>query len=654
MRCNVLSLALAAGAACSASAFAQDQMSGERFTRSTEVIAPSVMIVNGQWMPVPLATVSNRTVQIIYDNGVGTPATGAFSTGSTPRWHTMDDMSFTPGPGAGSGQTLSEMTMSLAHPANPTFPITDPVWVRVRIWDTVNTANTPVTSDLRYDVYFKFNAPTTGWGTAYSVSQAIDLTTAVPAVTTTDDAIWVDEAFYRDNGTSTPTVPNTDFTAVFASNTGDIHTAGSSDPSYWRDADGSGDFNVATEQRGFTAPAVANYIWQFKADIGAATGACCKFDGTCAAGLTQTACTASGGTYAGDNTTCSAATCPTGSCCLPDGSCVGNMTPGGCASQTGVFGGAGSVCGACPQPAAVLYNNDYAGSPPIPGLGVFATGTPDQFGTAAPAGTQWSEMYYNSGATCAATGIGFNGSGTFRLADNFTVPAGGWTIQQAVVYVIGSANVYAPAITGGTLQIWNGQPGAAGSSVVFGDTTTNRFASVMFTSVYRIGNSNVFNEETDIPVFRVALNVNATLPPGNYWLDYGITDTGNFGVPTTVLNAPNTPGANALQLVSGAWTAIVDAGENVSVNPPTQGCSNSPQDLAFVLLGTGGGSVCYPNCDHSTTIPFLNVADFTCFLQKFAAADPYANCDHSTVAPALNVADFTCFLQKFAAGCSAP
>jgi hypothetical protein len=29
----------------------------------------------------------------------------------------------------------------------------------------------------------------------------------------------------------------------------------------------------------------------------------------------------------------------------------------------------------------------------------------------------------------------------------------------------------------------------------------------------------------------------------------------------------------------------------------------------------------------------------------------YANCDHSTTSPVLNVADFTCFLQKFAAGC---
>ena len=47
----------------------------------------------------------------------------------------------------------------------------------------------------------------------------------------------------------------------------------------------------------------------------------------------------------------------------------------------------------------------------------------------------------------------------------------------------------------------------------------------------------------------------------------------------------------------------------------------------------------------------LNVADFTCFFQKFAMGDPYANCDGSGTPPVLNVQDFTCFLQKFAAGC---
>jgi hypothetical protein len=70
-------------------------------------------------------------------------------------------------------------------------------------------------------------------------------------------------------------------------------------------------------------------------------------------------------------------------------------------------------------------------------------------------------------------------------------------------------------------------------------------------------------------------------------------------------------------------------------------------DVALTPVTTG----CYANCDGSTTPPVLNVADFTCFLTKFAAGDPYANCDGSTTPPVLNVADFTCFLTKFAGGC---
>jgi hypothetical protein len=31
---------------------------------------------------------------------------------------------------------------------------------------------------------------------------------------------------------------------------------------------------------------------------------------------------------------------------------------------------------------------------------------------------------------------------------------------------------------------------------------------------------------------------------------------------------------------------------------------------------------CYPNCDQSTVAPVLNVGDFTCFLQRFAAGCP--------------------------------
>jgi hypothetical protein len=69
---------------------------------------------------------------------------------------------------------------------------------------------------------------------------------------------------------------------------------------------------------------------------------------------------------------------------------------------------------------------------------------------------------------------------------------------------------------------------------------------------------------------------------------------------------------------------------------------------------------CYANCDGSTAQPLLNIDDFGCFINMFAAAVTlphaqqvlsYANCDGSTIAPVLNIDDFTCFINQFARGC---
>ncbi len=61
---------------------------------------------------------------------------------------------------------------------------------------------------------------------------------------------------------------------------------------------------------------------------------------------------------------------------------------------------------------------------------------------------------------------------------------------------------------------------------------------------------------------------------------------------------------------------------------------------------------CYVNCDNSTTAPVLNVNDFNCFLNNFAAGTNYANCDGSAATPVLTANDFQCFLNKFAVGCN--
>jgi len=114
--------------------------------------------------------------------------------------------------------------------------------------------------------------------------------------------------------------------------------------------------------------------------------------------------------------------------------------------------------------------------------------------------------------------------------------------------------------------------------------------------------------------------------------------------------------------VTGEWIPenplAAFAGENSAGTWRLVAQDCGPGDIGnieyWVLSLRRPGVTCYPNCDHSTQNPFLNVQDFSCFLTKYAAGDSYANCDNSTQQPVLNVQDFSCFLTKYAAGCSAP
>jgi hypothetical protein len=101
------------------------------------------------------------------------------------------------------------------------------------------------------------------------------------------------------------------------------------------------------------------------------------------------------------------------------------------------------------------------------------------------------------------------------------------------------------------------------------------------------------------------------------------------------------------------WTINAATEQLLRVNPatgvatvigPTNGQFGASFGMAAVLTGTP----CYANCDGSTQLPVLNVNDFVCFQNRFAAADPYADCDHNS---SLNVNDFVCFQNQFAAGC---
>ena len=133
----------------------------------------------------------------------------------------------------------------------------------------------------------------------------------------------------------------------------------------------------------------------------------------------------------------------------------------------------------------------------------------------------------------------------------------------------------------------------------------------------------------------------------------------NFTIPSVQTSLPATwsilrLGANAP--LSPDWNVLIQRVDRVvftfadpSAVYPVQNWDVGA-DYIFITDGPG----CYANCDGSTGSPFLNVLDFLCFLNRFAARDPWANCDQSTNLPTLNVLDFSCFLMRFAAGCSGP
>jgi hypothetical protein len=228
-----------------------------------------------------------------------------------------------------------------------------------------------------------------------------------------------------------------------------------------------------------------------------------------------------------------------------------------------------------------------------------------------------------------------------RAADDFTVPAPGWTISGIRFFQFASGSGQNNPFTALNVRIWSGRPGDAGSTIVAGSSTTNVLASSVYAGCYRAWDTTPL--EPSRPVFNVdaAFNPPLVLPAGQYWVDWQLTSTLSSGARTVAVTYPNMgqlPGANARVFFGGVWANATDSLQGWRVEFP------------FQIRGTGPGA-CYANCDGSTAAPILNVLDFNCFLNKFSAGDPYANCDGSTAAPILNVLDFNCFLNKFSAGC---
>jgi hypothetical protein len=292
------------------------------------------------------------------------------------------------------------------------------------------------------------------------------------------------------------------------------------------------------------------------------------------------------------------------------------------------------LSGAASASAQVLHDNG----------GLITTPTP----ACIPVGNSASQLQTVGGVPNGLLGIGCQvfGSTSNRAADDFIVThPDGWTITSVEFHFYQTLWPTATSpITSINIRIWNAPPGSPGAVVVWGDNTTNRLSASTFSNIYRIPAAC----STNRLLFRSTAQINTTLGPGTYWIDFqasgDVTYTGPWTPTVTITGLRGKPGANALQYISddGVWSAVVDAGPAPQTSPPVA------QDFPFVL---NGFVPCYANCDGSAVVPVLTANDFQCFLNTYAAGSTAANCDGSTVNPVLTANDFQCFLNKYAAGC---
>jgi len=173
-------------------------------------------------------------------------------------------------------------------------------------------------------------------------------------------------------------------------------------------------------------------------------------------------------------------------------------------------------------------------------------------------------------------GFGHALAANIRVADDFTVPAGGWNVSQIVFFAYQTGSSTTSTINHVNLQIWDGPPGAP-SNIVFGDTATNRLATSTFSNVYRTLES-AGQAGTTRPLMANATTVSTFLPAGTYWVDWqtgGTLGSGPWVAPVTILGQTGKPGANGLQaLTPGVWSAALDV---------------AAQDFPFIIEGTPGG-----------------------------------------------------------------
>jgi hypothetical protein len=165
-------------------------------------------------------------------------------------------------------------------------------------------------------------------------------------------------------------------------------------------------------------------------------------------------------------------------------------------------------------------------------------------------------------------GFGAQISANNKMADDFTVSGPGWFVQQVTLFMY-QTGATTPSINAANVEIRSGSP----TGTLEG---TGTFVSSVFTDIYRVQSGDTTGTTRRIQRLTISFP-NLQLNAGNYFLVWqagGTLTSGPWQPMLAAVNQNNTPGANALQSVSGgAFNPAVDAG------------SNTVQDMPFWISG---------------------------------------------------------------------
>ncbi len=186
-------------------------------------------------------------------------------------------------------------------------------------------------------------------------------------------------------------------------------------------------------------------------------------------------------------------------------------------------------------------------------------------------------------------GFGHQLSAGNRVADDFTVTGGGWFIDTMTFFAYQTGSSTTSTINNINLRIWDGPPNDPASSVVFGDTTTNRLVSSTWSNIYRTLDTSL--TASDRPIMASVVAINTFLPAGTYWVDWQVGGTlasGPWAPPISILGQTTT--GNGWQFTSTGWAPLIDTGT-----------AGTPQGLPFIVEGLA-------DCSNLVDVPWLSVS----------------------------------------------